>query len=253
VLTAPSAGDWWFAVVAYRFHGEGGVPGVSSLGWPSIVATVVPLAKGLGPLLLVALAALRATPRFVRIWTATAAAGALGGGLFHAHYFIELVPPLSIAGAYAVNRAGSGRTVAALASMVAVATVVPALGAPTRRQVGLIFPHDLHLASDAAVARTVEDVSQRRSTMLVLPPTASIAYLAHRAPAIPYLWARNVETIRAAATAERNAILQRLPATIVVERQAGFLPAVGLTMAAISRYYRPIVKANGAIVYRLRG
>jgi hypothetical protein len=248
VATAPSARDWWFAVVAYRFHGSGVVRGVSHVGWSDVEAAVLPVVKGLGPLALVAAFGIRRSPVFVRAWVAAAALGSLGGGLFHAHYFIELVPPLAIAGSYAARRVA----VVAAACAVSVAVIVPALDAPVRSQVDLIFPRDPHLVYDASVARAVQKTSRRRSTILVLPPTASIDYLANRRPAIPYLWARNVETLKSAALAERIAIARRRPTTIVVERQPGFLSAVGLTMREIQRYYRPVLTAHGATVYELK-
>jgi hypothetical protein len=248
VGTAPSVRDWWFAVVAYRFHGSGVVRGVSHVGWSDVAGVTLPILKGLGPLALVGAFGIRRSPTFVRAWVATAALGTLGGGLFHAHYFIELVPSLAIAGAYAACRVA----VVAAACAVSVAVIVPALDAPVRSQVDLIFPRDRHLAYDASVARAVERASQRRSTILVLPPTASIDYLANRRPAIPYLWARNVETLKTAAIAERIAIAKRRPTTIVVERQPGFLSAVGVSMREIRRYYRPVLTAHGATVYELK-
>jgi 4-amino-4-deoxy-L-arabinose transferase-like glycosyltransferase len=253
-LTAPSFHDWWFAVVAYRFHGAGFVNGVSSISWAGVADVAVQLVKGIGPLLAVAALGLRSAPLLVRVWVVTASLGALGGGLFHAHYLIELGPPLALAAGFGLVHASRRVAIAvtAAACLAAVATVVPTLGQSTRRDVHLIFPRDRHLVSDAAVARLVRRASGPHTTLLVLPPTASIGYLSHRQSAIPYLWARNVETIRSAAAAERLAILHRRPATIVVEEQPGFLHAVGLTTATILRYYRPVVHRHGVTIYVAR-
>jgi hypothetical protein len=134
-----------------------------------------------------------------------------------------------------------------------VVVAVVAVTAPAGRQVRLFFPRDLHLAHDAAVARAVQSVSHVRSQVLVLPPTASILYLADRRSAIPYLWARNVETIRGAAAAERNAIVHERAPTLVLETSPGYLRAVGLSMGEIRAHYRAVVSTPGATVYRSRG
>lgn len=250
-LTAPSFHDWWFAVVAYRFHGSGFVNGVSSISWAGVADVAVQLAKGIGPLCAVAALGLGRSPLLVRVWVATAALGALGGGLFHAHYLIELAPPLALAAGFGIVQARRPLAigVTAAACLAALATVLPTVGQSTPQDVHLIFPRDRHLVSDAAVARLVRRESKPDTSLLVLPPIASISYLAHRRVAIPYLWARNVETIRSAAAMERLAIMHRLPATIVLERQPGFLHAVGLTTATILRFYRPVAHRRGVTVY----
>jgi hypothetical protein len=250
-LTAPSFHDWWFAVVAYRFHGAGFVSGVSSIGWADVADVAVQLAKGIVPLCAVAALGLGRAPLLVRLWVVTALLGALGGGLFHAHYLIELAPPLALAAGFGIVHTSRRVAIAvtAAACLTAVATVLPTVGQSTGQNVHLIFPRDRHLASDAAVARLVRRASRPHTTLLVLPPIASIGYLSHRRSAIPYLWARNVETIRAAARAERLAILHRLPATIVVERQPGFLRSVGLNTTTILRFYRPVAHRRGVTVY----
>jgi hypothetical protein len=61
-----------------------------------------------------------------------------------------------------------------------------------------------------------------------------------------------VLTIRAARAAERRAILRRLPSTIVVERQAGFMHAADVPTATIARFYVQVARRGGATVYRLR-
>jgi hypothetical protein len=241
--------------VAYRLHGDGFVSGVSSLSATTITAGVLPLVLGLGLLLALGLRGLRTSPAFVRLWIVTAAFGAVGGGLFHAHYFIELVPPLSLAAAYAIERMRDQRRlvepgIAAVLAAASAAVVIGALATPVGRQIRIFFPRDLHLAHDAAIARAA---ARTPSPILVVPPIASIVYLSNRTPAIPYLWARNVETIHAAAAAERNAILDERAGTLVVERSPGYLRAVGLSMADIRSHYRVVATTWGATVYRARG
>jgi hypothetical protein len=142
---------------------------------------------------------------------------------------------------------------AAILAAVSAAVAVGALATPVGRQTRLFFPRDLHLVHDAAVARAAAGASRGTSPILVVPPIASIVYLAKRRPAIPYLWARNVETIHAAAAAERSAIVHERAGTLVVERAPGYLRAVGLSMAEIRSHYRAVATTWGATVYRARG
>src|SRR5205085_1961805 len=90
----------------------------------------------------------------LRLWLLGAAIGVLGGGNFHAHYYIQLAAPLAALGAFGVQRVG--RT--ALVAVVTLALVsTGALALTTRTtQTRTIWPHDAHLRFDADIARFVE-------------------------------------------------------------------------------------------------
>src|SRR5204863_502398 len=83
---------WLYAVVGYRFHGDsiatGSVPGRAHQLWLSLP----PAGKALGVLALLAAAGWRSSPLLARIWLGAAVLGVLGGGNFHPHYYLQLVP-----------------------------------------------------------------------------------------------------------------------------------------------------------------
>lgn len=255
---APGVRDWWFAVVAYRFHGDSIVTGSASARLGELVASLRPLAAGLAPLLVLGGRGLAGSTPFVRVWAVAAALGVIGGGQFHAHYYIQLVAPLAVAGASGLERmlASPRRLVEAgvvvVAAAAAVAFVLPAAGASTAAQVRLFFPHDPHLADDAAVARAADALSPSRASILVVPPTASLYYLAHRRPGIPYLWVRNVQTLAAAASAERRALATAGPALVVVEGRLRSLPRIGLTLAEVEHRYRRIAAVGDSVLFGRR-
>jgi len=258
VTAAPSAGDWWFGVVSYRGQGDSLLTGPAATRWHELTGSLQALGEGLAPLLVLGLRGLAAVPTFVRLWLGTALIGVLGGGQFHAHYYIQLVPPLTLAAAVGLERMLVSRrralelAVALAAALAAAVTVLPAAGASTASQVRLFFPHDLHLADDATVARAVAARTTARDTILVVPPTASIYYLARRRPAVGYLWVRNVQTIPAAAQAERRALATGAPAAVVVEGALRDVRRDGVTPAEILSRYRRVAGTAGATVYLRR-
>ena len=99
VLTAPSARDWWQAVVAYRGEGDSLVTGSPSTRLLLFVTSASALSRALGVLMVLAFIGRRRTPLLVKFWIAGAVVGILGGGNFHAHYYIQLVAPVALAAA----------------------------------------------------------------------------------------------------------------------------------------------------------
>jgi hypothetical protein len=255
VAAAPSVGDWWFAVVSYRFRGDSILTGSVGARWHEFTGSLPAVAKGLAPLLYLGGRGIGAAQSFVRLWLGAAIVGVVGGGQFHAHYYVQLVPPLTLAAASGLERLLAARrrrielAAAVAAAVAAAAFVMPAAGASSAANVHLFFPHDAHLVHDAAVARAVDARSRPRALLLVVPPTASVYYLARRRPAIPYLWVRNVQTIPAAAHAERRALATGIPALVVVEGALRKLPRFGVAPADVAQRYRRVAMVDGALVY----
>jgi hypothetical protein len=242
--TAPHPRDWWFAVVSYRGAGNSIIGESPSVLWTEFTGSLRPFVEALAPLLVLAGRGLAAAPLPVRLWLLGAALGVVGGGSFHAHYYIQLVPPLALAAASGFDRmVVSRRRVLQLAIVggaviLVVVAVLPALGASKQRDVRLFFPNDPHLASDAAVARVVAAESRATDSILVLPPTASIYYLAHRNPAIPYLWVRNAQTIPRAKADLKVTIKRAAPSLVVVEGPLRGVSSFGVTPAEVEAHYR---------------
>ena len=91
--------DWWYAIVGYRSETESVVSGDIGSRFRLLVDSVPPALQDLLPILVLALLGLRRGrpgPALLAIWLAAGIVGFLGGGLYHPHYWIQLVPVLSV-------------------------------------------------------------------------------------------------------------------------------------------------------------
>jgi hypothetical protein len=254
---ATSFHDWWYAVVRYRLDGDSLLSGSPALRWHQFWTSAAAAAQGLGLLVALALVGWRGAPLLVRLWLAAAVLGVLGGGAFHPHYYLQLVPPLSLLAALGVRRlwlAGSRAALAAAAAagIASVGVAVPIALASPRDQARAIWPHDPHLQHDAALARYVASHSRGSERILAIWADADLYYLADRDPAIPYLWERNVEAIPSALDGARSALVRGRPRLVVVVQPPGKVDPSGRTAAILHRRYRLAARVEGVPVYRRR-
>ncbi|MGN6202509.1 MAG: hypothetical protein ACTHNY_08900, partial [Solirubrobacterales bacterium] len=127
--SAARLSDWVYAVVGYRFNGDSIVTGSFSTRTHQLWTSVPPAGKALGVLALLTAAGWRRAPLLARIWVAAAALGVLGGGNFHPHYYLQLVPPLSLLAAVGVRTIwlSAPRPAVAAAAAAAAATLAVAM------------------------------------------------------------------------------------------------------------------------------
>lgn len=253
LLAAPDAGDWWRAVVGYRGQGDSVATGSIGERWDDFTRTLWPVAKALAPLVLPAALGWRPSPVLARAWLGGAVLGVLGGGNFHAHYYIQLAPPLALLAGFGVRRLAEPRLrLAALAAAgIAVAAVVltaPVYAAGADARTRRIFPHDPHLLSDAAVARQVRARTRPGEPVLVVWAAAGVYYLADRPPAVPWMWRRPVESVPGAVGAVRDAIRGRVPRVVVVAQDPDGLDGSGETARLLARGYRTAAVVDGVQV-----
>jgi hypothetical protein len=256
-LTAVSLHSWWFAVVGYRGSGDSLVTG-SLVHRLDLFAQSLPgAAKGLGLLVLLAALGWRGSPLLVRLWLGAAVLGVLGGGNFHFHYYLQLVPPLSILAGAGVEKLITRRLgLAALGyAAVAIATVVvtvPLWFDSSSAQARAVWPKDPHLVQDAAVARYIDGHTRPGQKVLMIWAAADVYYLADRAPVIPYMWRRNVEAIPGVLDRARRALADRWPALVAVVQSPGAVDRSGRTAAILAADYRRVAVVEGVSIYRPR-
>ncbi|HEX6490523.1 MAG TPA: glycosyltransferase family 39 protein, partial [Gaiellaceae bacterium] len=259
-LAAASAarfGDWLYAVVGYRFHGDSILTGSLLTRLHQFWTSVPPAAQGLGLLALLTAVGWRRSPLLARLWLGAAALGVLGGGNFHTHYYLQLVPPLSVLGAIGARtlwRAGRrpalGLALAGAAASLALALPV-ALASPAR-QARAIWPQDPHLVHDAVLARYVRAHTRARQRVLAVWADADLYYLADRRPAIRYLWARNVAAVPGALAALHRALARRRATLVVLVQPLASLDHTGRTARLLLREYRRVARIAGISIYRSR-
>lgn len=255
--SAARLSDWLFAVVGYRFQGDSIVTGSATGRAHQLWLSLPPAGKALGLLALLAAVGWRRSPLLARIWLGAALLGALGGGNFHPHYYLQLVPPLSLLAAVGVRTLwlSAPRPTIAAAGAAAAATfalALPVALASPARQAETIWPSDPHLVHDAVLVRYVRAHTNPQQRVLAVWADADLYYLADRPPAVRYLWSRNVATIPGALEAVRHALATRRAKLVLVVQPPTSLDPSGRTAALLRREYRFIGRVGGASVYRSR-
>src|SRR5438067_1355975 len=181
--------------------------------------------------------------------------GAIGGGNFHPHYYLQLVPPLSLLAAVGVRKLwlSAPRPAIATAGAAAAATLaltIPVAWATPTEQAQAIWPADPHLVHDAVLARYVRAHTRPRERILAVWADADLYYLADRRPAARYLWSRNVASIPGALEAVHHALATRRAELVLVVQPPATLDPSGRTAALLRREYHRVAHVGGASVYR---
>jgi hypothetical protein len=247
---------WLYAVFGYRFEGDslltGSLTGRAHQFWVSLP----PAGKALGLLAVLAAVGWRRSPLLARIWLGAAVFGAIGGGNFHPHYYVQLVPPLSLlAAGVRTLWLSAPRPAIATAGAAAAATLalaIPVAWANPTKQAQKIWPADPHLVHDAVLARYVRAHTRPRERILAVWADADLYYLADRRPAVRYLWSRNVASIPGALEAVRHALATRRAKLVLVVQPPATLDPSGRTAALLRREYRRFARVGSASVYRSR-
>jgi hypothetical protein len=248
---------WLYAVFGYRFNGDsllnGSLTGRAHQFWLSLPAA----GKALGLLAVLAAVGWRRSPLLARIWLGTAILGAIGGGNFHPHYYLQLVPPLSLLAAVGVRTLwlSAPRPAIAAAGAAAAATLaltIPVAWATPTEQAETIWPADPHLVHDTVLARYVRAHTRPGERVLAVWADADLYYLADRRPAVRYLWSRNVASIPGALEAVRHALATHRAGLVLVVQPPAKLDPSGRTAALLRKEYRPVARIGGATVYRSR-
>lgn len=253
LLAAVSVHRWWFAVVGYRGSGDSIVTGSFVHRLDLLQQSLPAAAKGLGLLVLMAALGWRISPLVIRLWLGAAVLGVVGGGNFHFHYYLQLVPPLAILAGAGLERlfARPRALLAAGYAAVAIATIVvtaPLMLDDARAQAKAIWPHDPHLQHDAAVVRYVRAHTHPGERILVLWAAADVYYLADRPPAIPYMWFRNIQAVPGALRDAHQALARRRAALVIESQSPDSADPSGRTRALLTSGYRRVAVVDGVPV-----
>ncbi|MFL6042550.1 MAG: ArnT family glycosyltransferase [Gaiellales bacterium] len=257
VLLSGNAHDWWYAVVSYRSQGDSILSGSPidrvKLFWGTAPAAAISLAP------LVALAALgwRSTPLLVRLWLGAAVLALIGGGNFHPHYYLQLLPPLAIvAGGGAAEllrrpRRPALAVVAALAALT-IAGTIPLYLRSGAEQTHSLFPEDPHLPLSAPLAGWLRDNTGADEPVLMLWAAADVQYLADRDPPIPYLWYRNIQTIPGALGQLQHQLEPGGVRWVVVLHRPRKLDKSGTTSRLLYRNFHRVAMVDGVPIFERR-
>jgi 4-amino-4-deoxy-L-arabinose transferase-like glycosyltransferase len=259
ILLSPSASDWWYAMVTYRGAGDSIVSGSPGDRFSQFSDTLPAVLQALAALAALAVFGWRRAPLLAKLWLGAAAFCVLGGGNFHAHYYVQLAPPLAVLAGVGLadviaRRRGLAAGVATGLALWALVVTVPLWFESPREQAAQVFPQDAHLQVDGAVADYVRAHTAPGDRIFVMWAAANVYYLADREPAVPYMWFRNIESIPGALDRVRKALASPdRPALVVVEQPPGAIDASGRTGELLNTYYKRAAVVQGVPVYRERG
>jgi 4-amino-4-deoxy-L-arabinose transferase-like glycosyltransferase len=257
-ISAPSFSDWWYAMVTYRGQGDsivsGSLSGRLSQFWDTFPTAV----RAFAPMILLTAYGWRRSPVLMRIWLGTAALAVVGGGNFHAHYYIQLAPPLAVLAGVGVKRALDRRSglIAGVAAGLAVwslAATVPLWFDSPAAQARAVFPNDAHLQHDGDVVRYVRAHTRPGQRIFVMWAAANVYYLADRPPAVRYMWYRNIQAIPGALGEVRRALASTdRPKLVVGEQSPASLDPGGETARLLREHYRLATTIDGVPIYAAR-
>ncbi len=256
-LAAVDLHRWWFAVAGYRGEGDSIVTGSLVHRLDLLVQSLPGAAKGLGLLVILAAIGWRRSPLLIRLWLGAALVCVVGGGNFHFHYYLQLVPPLSILAGVGVadlvrRRARVATALCAAAAVATAVVTVPLWFESGAAQARAVWPKDGHLVHDGAVARYVAAHTAPGQKVLVIWAAANVYYLADRAPATPYMWQRNVESIPGVLEQARDVISRRRAALVTVIQKPSAVDRTGQTRRLLECNYRQVADVAGVAIYAPR-
>src|SRR4029077_10083045 len=149
-----------------------------------------------------------------RLWLGAAGLAVLGGGNFHAHYYVQLGGPPGMLRGVAPGRGVDGRcavvgrvgagmlrerrsgVMAGICAGLAVwsrAAVVPLWFDSPAAQARGAFPNDPHLQHDAEVIDYVRQHTRPGRPFFVMGAGATVYSGAAGPPPVPYMWFRNIQ------------------------------------------------------------
>jgi hypothetical protein len=243
---------YWYAVVGWRLNAASGGARPLSLRLQDFLHTLPSGREDLWALALLAVVGAWACARVPGLrrlvplaWVSVAFAAFNVGGLYWAHYWVQMVPPLALlggAGAVALARrhAWAGGLTVVLAcvpvglSLISLASLPAPLGPG-----GVAYAY--RSSVDEQVADYVDAHSPPRSSIYALVSEADLYFLAGRPSPYPYLWEAEVQQIPGAMTRlEHTLAAPTGPRLVLVYTPATSVDRSGGLERVLARHYRAV-------------
>ena len=251
-------GDWWYAIVGYRSSTESAVSGDMGDRLKLLVDSVPPALQDLLPLLVLAPFGLRrGRPLLLSVWLAAGVVGFLGGGLYHPHYWIQLVPVLSVLAGIGLLRVlrlpVAVRVAVALSLVPVIAYSAEVYTTTSPAKISALTSNDTRLLTGPEVGRLLAAGTQPGEPVYVIWANAAAYWYADRPPAFRYLWYLNVQRIPGAAE-DVTAVLTgpTPPRMVAVYQDPDGIDTTGAVTRTLAERYTLVRRVGGIPVYRLR-
>jgi 4-amino-4-deoxy-L-arabinose transferase-like glycosyltransferase len=264
--------DWWFAFAGYRLGVESVMSGGLDERYGRFVASIFLI--GINGLTLFVFAGLGLlafregrTRRLIPLgWFICALSSFALGGLFHTHYYIGLVAPISVLGAQGLSellhehRLGRFNVARVIAVPMCALFLAPALwstwtvlreSSADRRS--LLSSHDDRLIRNAKLATWITAHSNETDTIYVVYADAALYYEADRQSALKFLWERGVERIPGAMTTLTEVLNgPDAPRYVLQMTLPGKLRGGKPIKEIIERRYKDVATVDGIIIRELK-
>jgi 4-amino-4-deoxy-L-arabinose transferase-like glycosyltransferase len=254
---------WWWAIAGYRSTTESLVSGDIGQRLSMLVDSIPPALQDIPLLLALAAVGLVAARRgrYLTLpvtWLSAGIVGFLSGGLYHPHYWVQLIPPLALLAGVGAEflAARRPRVLGAIAVAGLAATLVWSTEIYVTRDPGavsMMTSSDRELLAAPSVGRALAANTRPGDAVYVIWAIASTYWYADRPPALRYLWYRNVERIPGATQAVRDLFTGPAPPkAVAVYKPPSMLDLTGAISGALAARYRQLPPVDGVSVYVLK-
>ena len=262
-LSSPGIGGWWFAIYGYRAQTESLISGDIGFRANLLVNSVPWMLVDVGLVLLLAVVGLLAMRRercllVPLVWLGACSLGFLAGGLYHPHYWVQLLPVFALFGGiggvwlWENSTARRGLIIVGVAVGVSFAASLPVYFASTPELASERSTNDPRVISAIGVGNEIARLTGRDDRIQVLWANAAVYWYADRIPATRYLWYRNIERIPGGRQGVVDAFTGDTPPKVAV----GYQPVEALDIdgqieAVLDARYDELI-IDGQPVWRLR-
>jgi hypothetical protein len=248
---------YWNAIAGYQVSSFDSAANDGSTRAHEFIHSLPLVLWDIGALVVIAVLGLRLLSRFARVvLVAWLAAGFLAvnlGGSYWPHYYVQLLPPLVLAGAYAAVAVPYRR----LGMLLAAILVVPALA----WMVALVLmssadrqhtiPYAALAARDARIAAAIDQETAVDQRIYVFDADPLLYFLSHRETTYRYLWGKPIEKIPAAVAEIRGLLAASgRPVLVILERPPNSIDPTGAALRELSAHYRLIRIVDGVHILR---
>lgn len=262
-LSSPGVSGWWFAIYGYRAQTESLISGdigfrlnllLNSIPWMLVDAGVL-IALGI-----IGLFAMRRERCLLEpaVWLGACALGFLIGGLYHPHYWVQLLPPFALfAGIGGVwlwenSTPKRGLIIIGIAAGIPLVAAFPIYFASSPELASERSTNDPRVISAITVGNRVAQLTGRDDRVQVLWANAAVYWYANRIPATRYLWYRNIERIPGGREGVADAFTGGSPPPVAVGYQpVAALDIDGQIQTVLDARYEALT-VDGQPVWRLR-
>jgi 4-amino-4-deoxy-L-arabinose transferase-like glycosyltransferase len=255
--------DWWFAIIGHRSQTDSVIRGHARMRWELFVDSLWPMFRDLATLWVLVpfgiWAARRARVLTIPLaWLIAALVGFAVGGLYHPHYWVQLVAPLCMLGGFAIDAFATRSRAVALTALGAALVIPLSYAAPLYmvkgpNEVSILTSGDPRSERAPRIAERIDEITSPGDRIGVVWADAPLYWHADRAPAFTYIWWGPLQQIKGGVEQAIGELSGPNPPKVVVMENGGRLPETDARVREILRErYRHVEDFEYVALYELR-